>query len=372
MRYNNVFAATLKLHFWDQVMGRITAVCVGSFPPPVQGASVINQNLHSRLLAQGIAAQAIDLSPGGARGWSYHITRTLRTLQGVFRILLTPGRRRYLMSIDGGGGLIYNILLAAAMCMRRQPRLFYYHSTSYLRSENRLMRLLLKIAGDRTLHVACTARMLSQLGALYGVKVSGLVVNNAAWVDIPPVSGTPTREVLRLGLLSGLTTEKGPERAVQTLRELRRRGVNAELALAGAIQDSATQALLDDAAREFGPAVQYAGIITGAAKTSFYAGLDYFLFPSLYRHETQSLVVPEALAAGIPVIAYDHEFVGEVVGAGGYLIPANEDFADRAADWILAGDAAARRGMARAQIGNLRVQAEGQIDKILDWAQGLT
>jgi glycosyltransferase involved in cell wall biosynthesis len=351
-------------------MRKVTAVCIGAFPPPVQGAAVINQALYSRLDARDIPVQLIDLSPGQTRGWNYHLTRLLRTLSGAFRILLAAGPRRYLMSIDGGGGLIYNILLAVAMRIRGQPRLFYYHSTSYLRSGNRLMLLLLRIGGGQTLHVACTARMLSRLGALYGVDITGLVVNNAAWVGVPPGRCVPAGNVVRLGLLSGLTTEKGPDKAVETLRELRRRGVNAELVLAGAIQDTATRILLEEARREFGPAVRYAGIITGEAKEAFYAELDYFLFPSLYRHETQSLVVPEALAAGIPVIAFDHEFVGEVVGTGGHLIPANENFACRAADWILAGDIAARRGLARAQMASLRAEAQGQIDTILDWARG--
>jgi len=274
------------------------------------------------------------------------------------------------MSLDGGGGLIYNLLLAAAMRVRGQRKLFYYHSTKYLRSDNHLLRLLLKVGGDRTVHVACTSKMLSRLSSRYGVDVSGMVISNAAWIDIPQDWGASASDVLRLGLLSGLTLEKGPARAIQTLRELQCRGVKAELIFAGAIQDRGTQTLLDDAKREFGPAIRYAGIVTGEAKAAFYSGLDFFLFPSLYRHETQSLVVPEALAAGVPVIAFDHEFVGEIVGEGGHLISAQEDFAVRAADWILEGNATARREKARAQLRHLHGQAKGQICNILDWVRG--
>ena len=44
------------------------------------------------------------------------------------------------------------------------------------------------------------------------------------------------------------------------------------------------------------------GTVLGEAKSRFYADIDLFLFPSLYAHETQSIVVPEAMAAGMPVL----------------------------------------------------------------------
>jgi glycosyltransferase involved in cell wall biosynthesis len=145
----------------------------------------------------------------------------------------------------------------------------------------------------------------------------------------------------------------------------------ARICLAGAVQDDATRLLLEESRDEFGAAVQYAGIVTGEAPAAFYAGVAYFLLPSLYRHETQCLVGSEALAARTPVIAFDHAYMGEVVGTGGYLIPADEHYAVRAADSIMAGDAAVRRLAARRQMEKLSVRAHGQIDKIVDWAWGM-
>jgi len=138
--------------------------------------------------------------------------------------------------------------------------------------------------------------------------------------------------------------------------------------------DGAARALLAKAEAEFGPALRCHGVLTGADKAAFYGGLDFFLFASLYPHETQSLVVPEALAAGTPVVAFDHRFVGEVLGQGGLLVAPGDDFALRAAQFVLAARATglrqARRAAARAQFDAERARAEGQIDRLIAWARG--
>jgi alpha-1,6-mannosyltransferase len=177
---------------------------------------------------------------------------------------------------------------------------------------------------------------------------------------------------LRLGFLSALSLDKGVGRAIETLRVLRQRGVAAELALAGAASDATARELVERAATELGPALTVLGVVQGASKDSFLAGLDYFLFPSLYPHETQSLVVPEALSAGVPVIAYDHRFVGEVVGRGGLLVPPTADYAAQAAQWIVEGasELQERRQRARGQFEAERARADGQVDRLIAWIAG--
>jgi glycosyltransferase involved in cell wall biosynthesis len=353
-------------------MNENTATIVGSFPPPVHGVSTINQALFDLLRIRGVPVSKIDLSPGQSRWWTYHPMRVFRVILGAYRILsaASGAERRYLMSLDGGSGLLYNVVLALAVRLRKQALLLYHHSSGYIWSDSRCMRLLLKAAGDEAIHVMCSARMWSSFRERYRVQAQGIVVNNSAWVPLPVLGDPKKTGRLRLGHLSGLTDEKGLGRVIETLRAVHRRNIGAELVLAGAPQDSAAQMTITQAKAEFGDALHYMGVVTGDAKVAFYKDLDYFLFPSLYPHETQSLVVPEALAAGIPVIAYDHRFVGEVLGGGGCLIPADSFFAAAAAEWIVLGNSIERRTAARAQVESAREEAKGQIDLILGWAAG--
>jgi glycosyltransferase involved in cell wall biosynthesis len=169
-----------------------------------------------------------------------------------------------------------------------------------------------------------------------------------------------------------LSLEKGLGRAIETLRLLRGRGVLAQLELAGAASDPQAEALIARAGQEFGDALIVCGVLQGQAKAGFLSGLDYFLFPSLYPHETQSLVVPEALSAGVPVIAFDHRFVGEVLGEGGLLLPSGANFSQAASDWIIAGQDAdeERRRHARGQFEAGRREAAGQVDRLVAWSLG--
>ena len=352
---------------------RVLPVLIGPFSGPVHGVSVINNALHDLMVQRGLRPMIMDLSPGyRSRGPAYHAVRTARAAWGVLRILgaaLTRRRRRYVMHLDGGSGLVYNIALALALRVTGQAVLFYHHSSRYVLADSALMRLLLRFAGPVP-QVFCSGKMASLFFERYRPRGQSLLINNAAWVTPAPGTGACGKDGrLRLGFLSALSLEKGLGRAIETLRTLRQHGVPAELAIAGAVSDPAARQLIDKAGAEFGSALLVQGLLQGAERDAFRARLDYFLFPSLYPHETQSLVVPEALSAGVPVIAYDHRFVGEVVGQGGLLIPPAADYATGAADWIRAGegDLVERQHRARQQFEASRAEATGQVDSLIAW-----
>lgn len=80
-----------------------------------------------------------------------------------------------------------------------------------------------------------------------------------------------------------------------------------------------------------------AGSLSGAELRDGYHAMDLFVFAS--QSETQGMVLTEALAAGVPVIALDGSGVREVVQdrRNGRLLPADtppQDFAAAAARWI--------------------------------------
>lgn len=353
---------------------RVFPVLIGPFSGPVHGVSVINNALHALMVQRGFRPGIIDLSPGSrSRGLTYHAVRMARTVGGLLRILgaaLTPSRRRYVMHLDGGPGLVYNLVLALALRVTGQPMLFYHHSSRYVFADSAIMRLLVTVAGEAP-QIFCSGKMASLFFERYRPQGQALLINNAAWVTPGPDTGGHGNDgPLRLGFLSALSLEKGIGRAIETLRILRRQGVPAELAVAGAASDPAARQLIDEAGAEFGSVLLVRGLLQGRKSDAFRAELDYFLFPSLYPHETQSLAVPEALSAGVPVIAYDHRFVGEVVGRGGLLIAPTANYAAGAADWIQAGQGQLeeRRRQARLQFEADRAEADGQVDRLIAWS----
>ena len=92
-----------------------------------------------------------------------------------------------------------------------------------------------------------------------------------------------------------------------------------------------------------------AGKRTGRVLREAYRAMDVFVFAS--RSETQGMVVAEAMAAGLPVVALNASGVREVVrnGENGFLLPANasaEEFAQALAK--LCGDDKMRSQMSAA------------------------
>lgn len=70
------------------------------------------------------------------------------------------------------------------------------------------------------------------------------------------------------------------------------------------------------------PEALFAGVCSGEDLAAHYASADLFLFPSLT--ETFGNVVPEAMASGLAVLAFDHAAAGQLIRSGdnGLLVPA--------------------------------------------------
>ncbi len=95
------------------------------------------------------------------------------------------------------------------------------------------------------------------------------------------------------------------------------------------------------------PDAHFAGMRSGEDLAAHYASGDLFVFPSLT--ETFGNVTPEAMASGLPVLAYDYAAAGTLIRSGhnGVLARFGDtvDFVDRAAR--LVQDPASLRAMGR-------------------------
>jgi len=164
----------------------------------------------------------------------------------------------------------------------------------------------------------------------------------------------PRGDGLALIGVGGLIARKGPDLAVDTLAELRRRGVDARLVWVG---DGPMRAVLETRARAAGVAahVEWRGRVAPGDVHAHLAEADVFLLPTAM--ETFGVSIAEALVAGRPVVVgADGEQASFVTEPDGILV------ADRSArayaDAVLRVQAA-NRGRSAPQIA---ARARGLFD----------
>jgi glycosyltransferase involved in cell wall biosynthesis len=169
------------------------------------------------------------------------------------------------------------------------------------------------------------------------------------------VGGAPGPvRILHLGTL--IRSKGFPDliRAVARLREGGggSPGVDVALVLAGGWNSEAEREEAESSIAALGleGVVEMPGVVAGASKRRALAEGDLFALPTCYPPEGQPLVILEAMAAGLPVVASPRAAIPDMVedGVTGLLVAEGDDAALEAALRRLAESPAERAAMGRA------------------------
>lgn len=348
-------------------------VAVGPLPPPVHGMSAVTQQVVSRF-ARVVRVAVADTSGGSLlRSRNYHWTRLCRNLGAATKVLVNsarPGRLCYL-ACDNGYGMIYSTAIALVARLCRYRLIIHHHSYAYAERQAWGARMLTAAAGRGAVHIVFSDDMQRRLSSLYPAARRFHRLSNAAFIERPRMAEKEAGRSLRLGHLSNLSPQKGLPTVLSVFKALSAEGLPCELSLAGPATAEAA-ALIAEAAADFGPALRYVGPVTAAQKALFFAGLDVFLFPTTWTHEAEPLVVLEALAHGVPVVAFRRGVIGNLLEhSGGIAIDPTEDFLSHAIPYLrgIAGDQGRLRQISMASARRFVELQEGalsQFEAMLD------
>jgi glycosyltransferase involved in cell wall biosynthesis len=296
-------------------------------------------------LAERATLKVVDLSaPPGASGPTKYAVRLFRAFKAVRTVLFHGANRRVLyMQLDGDDGLVLNILIAAAARLRGFRAYLHHHSFAYINRRSWLMNALIGVAPKGSCHVALCEEMGAQLAQVYAPawrrsQARQLVAPNAFLLPAPVAQeGAAAPRPLTLCHLSNLTAAKGALAFLKLFDRLRAAGVEVRAKVGGPATEPAVEAALRRAEADHADSFEWRGPVYGAAKADLLAACDLFVFPTAYVNEAQPVVLLEALAAGLPILAIRRGCIGCDFDEGvGLIADSSESFPYQAFEWVRA------------------------------------
>jgi glycosyltransferase involved in cell wall biosynthesis len=195
--------------------------------------------------------------------------------------------------------------------------------------------------------IAPTSQILNTLAP--SAQKTATVIPN--WVDVGKFAFTPhaLHTPVTIGLLGQISPHKGHGDAIEAARQL---GCNFRLVIAG---EGATAYVNVLKKKATGLSVEFLGFVPSP---QFFQEIDILIMPSW--EEPFGIVLLEAMAAGIPVIATAAGGPQEIIStpAEGVLVPVRDPGALATAIQALAGDSERRFSM----VGHARARVEAHFD----------
>ncbi|MES3101581.1 glycosyltransferase family 4 protein [Sphingomonas faeni] len=301
-------------------------------------------------VAHGAPARLRDTGGGGT-------TKLKRTMSAALALAVGGKRHdRAYLSVPGQRGVWLFVLLVLILRLRGIEHWVHHHSFRPINlGPSRAMRALVAAGGRRQHHILLSNDMRRRFAGLYlddetddrATSLSNAYLFGPRIEDDHP-RARPQRPVT-LGHMSVLTREKGVPYLLDLFAGLAARGHDWRLVIAGPCADPALRAALAAAtvaAPDGRPGlVEYRGSVAGAEKERFFADVDLFVLPTTLIDEAEPLVMLEAFARGVEVVANDTGCIRDRIRTPGHLMTLDHDrdlalieerVADLAGDWTTA------------------------------------
>lgn len=304
-------------------------------PPPLHGQSRMVQLLVAGLPDRGVALHHVplNLSRDSADIGRWRPGKVLAVLRAGLAAR-RAGRAAgcdtlYYVPAPARRGALYRDWVVMLLCRARFGRLvLHWHASGlgeWLRTRATAPErwLTQRLLGGADLAIVLAGALRTDAAVLRPARI--VVVPNGIpdpcpdGPTRPPVADQP-RQVLFLGLGA---EDKGLFAAASAVLEANRRaGANRfTFVAAGAFADQATAARFAALAGTHPSVLRHAGFVTGPAKDALLRASFCLCLPTRYPHEAQPLVLLEAMAYDLPVIATDWRGIAETLPPGQRCTP---------------------------------------------------
>lgn len=303
-------------------------------PPPLHGQSLMVQTLVTGLPAHGIAVEHVNLrlSRGATDIGRWHPGKLLAVLDACASTIIARFQHGcdalYYVPAPGKRGALYRDWVVMLLCRPFFKRLVLHWHASGLADwlaqdatapERALTRLLL---GRADLSIVLSPNLQADASALLPRKTAvvpnGIADPGEGERPATPQAGAPF-QVLFIGLCS---REKGLFAAAEAVLAANRAAKSPVFILvaAGSFPDGATAGQFNELCAQHPATVHYVGPAHGAKKAELFRRSHCLCLPTQYPAEGQPLVLLEAMAYDLPIVATRWRAIPDTVPAAALLV----------------------------------------------------
>ena len=314
---------------------RTTILAVGMLPPPIGGQALMFKRAVDALQEHyDLKVIDIQFQNNLGKSGSFSLRKVLHFFALLFGKMVPLVFTRkfdvlyYCLSGPSTLGLIKDLIFLGLLRSRSMKTVYHLHGAggiTFLMQSSPILRawarfvlfepdLVLRPASSFDEAPLCKARR-------------GLVVNNCVEDPITIVSRSarkwPDGELF-FTFVGLVTEDKGVFDLVEIARLLRDRDYRFTVSIVGEGTPQEITRLKELICRyDLEKFVRLTGVLVGERKFELLQQTTIFLFPTYFRAETQPTAIMEALALGVPAVAYDWRGINTIIdqGVNGYLVP---------------------------------------------------
>lgn len=292
---------------------------IGPKPPPVSGyANIVAELAH--LLSSHVDLIYLSTVPCLLR--SLYPSRSWICLRQLYLLLKMPYifvlmlfRDIIYLNINGGAAQWFDLIVVFfSRCLCK--RIYIHHNSyGYINRYAAITDLVFKFSGPKTIHVVNCRKMGQDLSDTYTTVKHTLAISNIAILARKENSigscnskigfsagGKVRSHGFTVGFMGYYDQHKGLDLFVETIRIANENNVLIRGMAVGPVYDVT---FFKQVRANAPQCIEFLPPVYGLDKEKFFESIDVLLFPSKYANEAEPLVVHDALAAGVNVIATD-------------------------------------------------------------------